>query len=69
MFVVACSLVQRYFGVVVVAAGTIGGGIPKEDNVDEEIVHEEIDFMDGSFSNQETKNVFGLIVVPKVTKS
>ena len=74
MFVVACSLVQRYFGVADAAAGTIGEGIAEEgtideETVDEEVGYEEIDFLDGSFSNHETKKFVGFIVVPKVTKS
>ena len=36
MVVVACSLVQRYFGAVDAAAGTIGEGIAEEGTVDGE---------------------------------
>ena len=73
MVVVACSLVQPYFVVAAMASGTAGEGIAKENIVDEEIVDEEVgyeetDFLDGIFSNEETKNFVGLIVVPKVTK-
>ena len=46
MVLVACSLVQHYFGVVAVDAGTVGEGIAEEDIVDEEVGYEEIDFMD-----------------------
>ena len=74
MVIVAYSLVQRYFGVAVAVVGTVGEGIAEEDTIDEEIIdgeigYEETDFLDGSFSNHDTKEFVGLIVVPKVTKS
>ena len=60
MVILAYSLVQHCFGVAVVVVGT----------VDEEVGYEEIDFLDGSSSTQETKKLVGLIVgVPMVTKS
>ena len=64
-------------------AGTVGEG-NSEDNseegivgeetvdgeiVDEEVGYEETDFLDGSFSIQETKKCDGLSIVPKVDKS
>ena len=69
MVIVACSLVKHYFGVAVVAAGTFGEGIGEEDIFDEEVGYEETDFLDGSFSNEETKKFVGLIGLPKLTKS
>ena len=69
MVIVACSLVQRYFGVAVATVGTVGEGIAREDSVDEETGYKEIDFLDESFSIHETKKLVGLIFVPKVTKS
>ena len=74
MFVFACSLVQHCFGVATTTAGTVGEGTAEEDTIgdetiDEEVGYEETDFLDGSFSNQETKKFDGLIVLPKVTKS
>ena len=74
MVIVACSLVQHYFGLATATADIVGEGIAEEDIVDEETVDEEVgyeetDFLDGSFSNQETKKFVVLIVVSKVTKS
>ena len=79
MVVLAYSLVQHCFGVAAVATSTVGEGIGEEGTVDEETVDEETideevgyeknDFLDGSFSNQDTKKFVGLSVVPKVTKS
>ena len=60
------------------ATSAIGEGIAKEDIardetvdgevVDEEVDYEEIGFLDGVFSNQETKKSDGLSGVPKVTR-
>ena len=74
MVILACSLVQHYFGVATATAGTVGEGIAEEDTIDEETNYEEVGyeetgFLDGIFSNQETNRLDGLIVVPKVTKS
>ena len=69
MVVLACSLIQHYFGVAIAVVGTVGEGIVVEGTVDEEVGYEETNFLDGSFSNQETKKFVGLSVVPKVTKS
>ena len=55
MVVVACSLVQCYFGLATATVDIVGEGIAEEDIVDEETVDEEVgyeenDFMDGSSS-------------------
>ena len=70
---------QRCSGVATAAAGTVGEdnfeeGIVGEETVDGEIIGEEVgyeetDFLDGSFSNEETKKFVGLIGLPKLTKS
>ena len=44
MVVLACSLVQHFFGVAAAATGTFGEGIPEEGTVDEEIVDEEVGY-------------------------
>ena len=65
---------QRCFEFAVAAAGTIGEDIAKEgtfdeETIDEEVGYEETDFLDDIFSNQDTKKLVGLIVMPNVTKS
>ena len=75
MVILACSLVQHCFGVAVAAVGTVGEGIVEEDiagkgtvngeTIDEEVGYEETDFLDGCFSNQETKKFDGLSVMTK----
>ena len=79
MVILACSSVQHCSKVVATNAGTVGEGIAEGDITDEEIVdgetfgeevgYEGTDFLDGSFSNQETKKCDGFSVVPKVAKS
>ena len=44
MVIVACSLVQHYFGVAAADAGTIGEGIAEEGTVDEETIDEEVGY-------------------------
>ena len=63
---------QCYFGFAAAVASTIGEGIADEGIIDEETIdegvgYEEINFLDGHFSNQETKKFAGLIFVSKVT--
>ena len=58
-----------FFSVVVAATGIVGEGISKDGTVDEEVGYEEIDFLEGIFSTQETMKLASLIVMPMVTKS
>ena len=64
MVVLAYSLVQHCFEFAPVATGTVGEGIDEESTFDEEIVdkevgYEQIDFLDGSSSIQETRKLAG----------
>ena len=79
MVVYECSLVKHCFGVAAAAVRTVGEGIVEEDIAgeetiigeiaDEEVGYEETDFLDGIFSNQDTKKCDGLSIIPKVSKS
>ena len=78
MVALACSSVQHCCEVVAAASGTVGEDIDEGDIADDKIVdgetaceefgYEGTDFLDGSFSNQETKKCVGLCIVPKVAK-
>ena len=73
MVILACLSVQQFFDVSTIVVAIVGERIPEGDIVDEEIVderigYEEIYFMDGSLSKQETTQFSSLIFVPKVTK-
>ena len=79
MVVLSCSSVHHCFEVAAMAAGIFGEGIAEVDIANEEILYGETagvevgyegtDFLDGSFSNQETKKYDGLSLVPMVAKS